>query len=250
MSRNYELMQKFENSTASEARRHPPGSLFASAKKAVRETETEDLSTDEALQLVQRVFLQQAGDPPHVVVFAGINHGDGCSRISVAVAETLVKNVRGSVCLVEANFRTPSLPDMFGTTNHFGLTNAILSDDPIRTYAKPVRKAANLWLLSSGALKSNSASLLSSERLKERLKELRSEFEFVIIDAPPLTRYGDAMAIGQLTDGIVLILEAGATRREAAQAVTADLRTSKIPILGAVLNKRTFPIPEHIYKRL
>jgi Mrp family chromosome partitioning ATPase len=58
------------------------------------------------------------------------------------------------------------------------------------------------------------------------------------------------MAIGQLTDGIVLILEAGATRREAAQAVTADLRTSKIPILGAVLNKRTFPIPEHIYKRL
>jgi receptor protein-tyrosine kinase len=139
---------------------------------------------------------------------------------------------------------------MFGTTNHFGLTNAILSDDPIRTYAKPVRKADNLWLLSSGALKSNSASLLSSERLKERLKELRSEFEFVIIDAPPLTQYGDAMAIGQLTDGIVLILEAGATRREAAQAVTADLRTSKIPILGAVLNKRTFPIPEHIYKRL
>ena len=60
----------------------------------------------------------------------------------------------------------------------------------------------------------------------------------------------DAVAIGQLTDGLVLVREAGTTRRESAQAVAANLRLSKVPILGAVLNKRTYPIPESIYKRL
>jgi Mrp family chromosome partitioning ATPase len=107
-----------------------------------------------------------------------------------------------------------------------------------------------LWLISAGALSAASTTLLTSERIKSRLAELRSEFTFIIIDAPPLTRYADAIAIGKLADGLVLILEAGATRREAAQLASTNLRSSGIPILGAVLNKRTFPIPEKIYKRL
>jgi capsular exopolysaccharide synthesis family protein len=184
-----------------------------------------------------------------MVVFAAVDHGDGCSRIAATVANNLARSARRSVCLIEANFRTPALPDIFGTTNHHGFTDALLAEDPIRSYAKPVG-SDNLWLLSSGALAGDSANLLTSERVKARLAELRAEFDFVIIDAPPLSRYADAIAIGQLTDGLVLILEAGSTRKEAAQAATANLRSSKVPILGAVLNKRTYPIPESVYKRL
>jgi Mrp family chromosome partitioning ATPase len=65
-----------------------------------------------------------------------------------------------------------------------------------------------------------------------------------------LTQYSDAVAIGQRTDGLVLVLEANLTRREAASAITKNLRAADIPILAAVLNKRTFPIPEQIYKRI
>ena len=72
----------------------------------------------------------------------------------------------------------------------------------------------------------------------------------MIVDAPPMTRYADAIALGQLSDGIVLILEAESTRQEAARMAVENLRSSKVPILGAVLNKRTFPIPEGLYKRL
>ena len=72
----------------------------------------------------------------------------------------------------------------------------------------------------------------------------------MIVDAPPMTRYADAIALGQLSDGIVLVLEAESTRREAALIAVENLRSSKIQILGAVLNKRTFPIPEKIYSRL
>jgi Mrp family chromosome partitioning ATPase len=86
--------------------------------------------------------------------------------------------------------------------------------------------------------------------MKERIAELRSAFDYVLIDAPPLNSYADAMVFGRLADGVVLVLEANATRREAAVRVTESLKATRIPVLGAVLNKRTFPIPSALYKRI
>jgi capsular exopolysaccharide synthesis family protein len=260
MSKNFELMQQAGKEPAlrpSPAQEPAPKLNFDHGLgdgngKRHREAEGLDLDLlagEEALRLVQRVFLLQAQEPPHMVAFAGIDHGNGCSRICVRVAESLARNIRGSVCLVEANLRSPALPEMFGTTNHRGLTDALLQDGPIRSFAKLVR-GENLWLLSSGALAADSANLLNSERLKMRLEELRKEFDFVLIDAPPLTRYSDAIVLGQLTDGLVLVLEANSTRREVALQVAENLRASNVGILGAVLNKRTFPIPESLYHRL
>jgi receptor protein-tyrosine kinase len=80
--------------------------------------------------------------------------------------------------------------------------------------------------------------------MRDRFAELRKEFDFLIIDAPPLSRYADAIALGRLSDGIVLILEAGSTRRDAALAAVEHVRSSRIQVLGAVLNKETFHVPE------
>jgi receptor protein-tyrosine kinase len=199
-------------------------------------------ANDEALRLVQQIFLLQTHEPPRVVVFAGIDHGNGCSHICAAVAETLARNTLKPVCLVEANFRSPSLPGFFGTTNHHGLTDALLRKGSIKSFAKLV-SGDNMWLLSSGVLAADSANLITSDHLRQGMAELREEFNFVIIDAPPLTQYSDAMVLGQLSDGLVLILEAESTRREAALVVAANLRSLNVPILAVVLNKHTFPIP-------
>ena len=86
--------------------------------------------------------------------------------------------------------------------------------------------------------------------MRERVAELRREFSFVLIDAPPLNAYGDALVVGRLVDGVVLILEANSTRREVALRISEKLRAAKIPILAAVLNKRTFAIPSVLYKWL
>ena len=86
--------------------------------------------------------------------------------------------------------------------------------------------------------------------MKARVAELRKEFDYVLMDSPPLNTYADGVAIGQLTDGLVVVLEANSTRREAAAKVTENLRAAQIKILGAVLNKRTFPIPEILYNLL
>src|SRR5271170_4735831 len=166
MSKNYELMQqagmqqefrptrKLEPATPAKA-----GNGSGNGHHEADTLDLDQLTGEEALRLVQRVFLLQSQEPPHMVAFAGIDHGSGCSRICVRVAETLAKNVQGSVCLVEANLRSPALPAMFGTTNHHGLTNSLLQDGPIRSFAKPVR-GEDLWLLSSGSLASDSPQLL------------------------------------------------------------------------------------------
>jgi Mrp family chromosome partitioning ATPase len=204
---------------------------------------------EEALRLVQQLFSLQAEGAPRVIVFAGIHHGSGCSQICASVAETLSKTAQRPVCLLEANFRSPSLANIFQTTHHDGLTNALLVEGPVDSFAEPLSEE-NLWLISSGDLTSDSADLLTTERCRERLVELRKTFDFVIVDASPLSLYSDAIAVGQLADGLVLVLEAGASRREAAADVAAKLRSLNIPILAAVLNKREFPIPEKIYRRL
>ncbi len=248
MSRNFDLMQQLEID-----RGHLPSETVAPVSPAPAQNGSRndhvEWASDEALRLVQQIFLLQTQEPPRVVVFAGIDHGNGCSRMCGAVAEALARNSRKPVCLVEANFRSPALPALFGTTNHHGLIDALLHEGPIRSFAKPMGHDM-LWLLSSGALATDSPNLLSSDRLKARLAELRAEFDFVIIDAPPLTRYADAIALGQVSDGLILVLEADVTRKKAAQMAAANLRSSNVQILGAVLNKRTFPIPEKIYRRL
>jgi len=247
MSRNFDLMQEAENDRAFHGNQTIEAVFSASGDD--NGNAHGQWADDGALRLVQQIFLLQTQEAPRMVVFAGIDHGSGCSRMAASVAETLAGNARGAVCLVEANFRSPALPAMLGTANHHGLTDALLRDGPIGSFAEPVL-SDNLWLLSSGSLAADSPNLLSSERLKARVLELRKEFDFVIVDAPPLTRYPDAIALGQVSDGIVLILEANSTRREAALAAMEGLRSSGIKIIGAVLNKRTFPIPEKIYRRL
>jgi capsular exopolysaccharide synthesis family protein len=273
MSKHFELMQQIENErlfpAEAEAEAGTPAAVLDAhrdetevavmngryAGDAVEELQgdlregTSGWASEEALRLVQQIFLLQSQEPPRVAVFASVDHGNGCSRICASVAETLARNDRGRVCLVEANFRSPALPGMFGVTNHYGLTEALLHEGPIDGFTRPLNQE-NLWLLSSGTVAADSPSLLATDHLRERIAELRQQFDFVIVDAPPLNRYSDAVALGQLSDGVVMVIEANATRREAAVAVVENLRSVNVPILAAVLNKRTFPIPEKIYNLL
>ena len=255
MSKNFELMQdakiRLEIPEIEEQKpsRAPVNGAIKGNGKRVRFNSEDELTREESSKLVQSLFLSHKEESPRVVAFAGIDSGNGCSWICAQTAELLAHKKLGSVCLVDANLRAPSLPELFGVTNHFGLTDALSKNGSIRDFARVVR-SDNLWLLSCGSLAAESSGLLNSETMKERVAELREEFDYVLIDSPPLNTYSDGVALGQLADGVVLVLEANSTRREAAAKVTENLRAAQINILGAVLNKRTFPIPEFLYHRL
>jgi len=273
MSKNFELLQQAElNSGAAPSAGAPRATGGSRATSAPRVTplrpssdyvvgsglrkgistsdrmDLDRLTEEESLRLVQSLFLANA-DGPRVVMFAGVDSGNGCSHVCAQAAESLANNVRGSVCLVDGNLRTPTLPEYFGVTNHHGLTDSLRNSGAIREFAKKLLPE-NLWLLSCGSLGADSSTLINSGVMKERISELRQEFDYVLIDSPPLNTYSDGVVLGQLSDGLVLVLEANATRREAALKITDGLRSARIKILGAVLNKRTFPIPDYWYHKL
>jgi capsular exopolysaccharide synthesis family protein len=252
MSKNFELLQQVDStaSTASGMRSSPPLPFNARTGNGPASRLTVDrVAQEETLRLVQSIFLTAGPDPPRVVMFAGIDSGNGCSNVCAQAADVLASNVAGSVCLVDANLRTPSLPEFFGVANHHGLTDSLRATGAIREFTKKLRPE-NLWLLSCGSLAADSSVLINSELMKSRIAELRKEFDYVLVDSPPLNTYSDGIVLGQLSDGLVLVLEANSTRREAALRVAESLRAKKVRVLGAVLNKRTFPIPESLYHRL
>jgi capsular exopolysaccharide synthesis family protein len=254
MSKNFELMQEAGISVSVPALPLATPSALVVGRKQKAMSKRDAFSMDkvmreESLKLVQSLFLSKKEGSPRVVVFAGIDSGSGCSGICANTARTLAGLKRGSVCMVDANLHAPSLPEFFGVSNHYGLTDALRERGAIRSFSKQVRDE-NLWLLSSGSLAAESTSLLNGDSMKGRVAELKEEFDYVLIDAPALTTFADGIVLGQLADGVVLVLEANATRREAASKIAESLREAQIRILGAVLNKRTYPIPKLLYRML
>jgi protein-tyrosine kinase len=207
------------------------------------------LAQEEARKLVHNIFLTPGNTSHRVVVFAAIDSGNGCSRVSALAARTLAAHTSSPICLVDANFRTPAPKGAFHYDNDYGLTDALRSPGPISEFVR-CGGPDNLSILSCGSAAGESVGLLTSANMGARLVDLRNEFAFVLIDAPPLNSYAEGVALGQQTDGLVLILEANVTRRESALRVAEHLRNMQVKLLGAVLNKRTFPIPDTIYNLL
>jgi len=246
MSNNYEILRQadkehdlFQN----------PGRPASGVKRKHSRSDKTDPAREESVKLVQRLFLSVGAQSPRIVVFSSVEHGNGCSKVCAQVAEGLASQIEGAVCLVDANLRSPTLHHLFQIENELGLVDAVAQSGPIKNFIQPFR-GSNLWILPSGPLLSDSHTLLSSDRFLSRLMELRQEFSHVLIDAPPITPYADAVTLGRITDGLVLVLEANTTRRETARKAKETLEAAKVRMLGAVLNKRTFPIPERLYKRL
>lgn len=79
---------------------------------------------------------------------------------------------------------------------------------------------------------------------------MRAHTDYVLIDAAGLNVSNDAATLAAAADGVVLVLKANSSRRETVRKTVHELQAAKISVLGAVLNQRTFPIPESVYKRL
>ena len=252
MSRNFELLSQVgkmpEIVDAPEAPLAPI--LEETADEAV--VLTDSLSVpgavrDEIVKLVRNLFFMGGENPPRRVVFTGTESGTGCSWICAQAGEILAAQVQGSVCVVDCNLRTPSLHRRFDVPQAPGLSDALLGAGPLRPYLQRLSRS-NLWLLSSGSAQENQPAQLSSERMRTRLSELYAQFDYVLLDVAALNTCNDGIALGGSADGVVLVVRANASRREIARKTLQELQTAKVQALGVVLNQRTFPIPQAIYK--
>jgi capsular exopolysaccharide synthesis family protein len=200
-------------------------------------------------RLVHSLFLLDPAKAAQMVVFTDVDSDKSRHYIGARVAEALAAQVRGTVCVVDANLHSPSLHEYFKLENRHGLADALEQNGPIKEYWQQVSNW-NLTLMTAGSMGSDWAALLASQRMAVRLRELRTQFDYVLVQAPPLGGFSHPIMLGQLADGVVMIVEANSTRRETAKRAKEQLDRAKVKLLGAVLNNRTFPIPEAIYSRL
>jgi len=263
MSRNFELLKRAEEESrqskvervifgsgddgdAKNAKSPPPSdSILACKKPSASLTE---MARGEVIKFVQRLFLLQGSKAPRIVVLSGLEPTNESSWVASCASEVLAALVDGSVCLVDANLRHPIVHEHFGIANHHGFTDAILGSGSLWRFTNQVSR--NLWLLTCGGLLTDINELFTAQRLRSRFQELRAEFEYVLIETAAPSLHNDAAMLGQLADGMVLVVEAHTTRRDEAQRVTKDLAQANVRMLGVVLNNSTFPIPQAIYSRL
>jgi succinoglycan biosynthesis transport protein ExoP len=243
MSRNFELLERIAKEELL-----TPGGTPEILPPPIPFPALQGLAKEEITKLAQRLFFRggHAGGPK-IVSFSGIARDDRSSWICARVAEYLATQADTSVCLVDANFKSPRLHDHYDVGNRNGLTPALTTDGPIKFFATqlPIK---NLWLLPSGSAKPGLDANVG--RWRARFAELREEFAHVLVSAPPLACESEAILTGQLADGIVLVVEANQSRRDTIRQAKEHLETAQVQILGAVLDQRRFPIPEFLYRRL
>jgi len=185
----------------------------------------------ELIKLVQRLFL--SGSSVQAVVFSAVDGGSGSTFISTQTAEILANQLGEPVCLVDANFRSPRINQHFEVEDWNGR-----------------RGIEELTLVVYRPSYADCPRLASLDRLQNLIADLRKRFTYIIIDAAPLIGYPDATLFARMSDGLVMVLEANFTRRETARKAKQLVETSGGSVLGAVLNRRDFPIPEMLYRRL
>ena len=213
--------------------------------------ELDCISREQVAKLVHNLLLMRNVSDTRFVVVCATGHGEGCSWISSRTAEGLAGQLQGSVCLIDANLRSPSLHQSFGLQREPGFSDALVSFNPIREYARTAsgRRDDNLWVIPCGSPNADPTTLLTSERLQLCFNQLRSAFDYILIDAPPLSTYTDALTLARFSDGALMVMESDSTRRETARKCKEILMGANVKLLGGVLNKRTFPVPEALYRR-
>ena len=255
MSKNFELLEQigkhqeiFNSPGPSQAAFAEPIPAPAPRPSASLAPSVDKPGIEEVIALVQRVFLVSGDGAARRVVFAGSEPDSGCSWMCARAAEALASRVSGTVCMVDANLRTPTLHVQTGIANHHGLSDALLDPSPVGGFITQL--SSNLAIVSCGSAPKKAQGFLTSNRMLARLSELHSMFNYVLVDAPAMNGSRAAVILGGASDGVVLILKANSSRRETARGAVREFQTAKVRVLGAVLNQRKFPIPESIYNKL
>jgi len=130
----------------------------------------------------------------------------GKSSVSINLALTMAQD-KYKVVLVDTDLRKPTIHKIFQQDNKTGLTNILVEDKKLKEVMRKMSNVdPNLYFIPSGPIPPNPSELLGSNRMKELIKELQEQADFVIFDSPPVIAVTDALVLATQVDGVVLIL--------------------------------------------
>lgn len=190
------------------------------------------------------ILLSSPGSPPKVIMITSTRPAEGKSSIATLTAITFALN--GSrVLLIDADLRRPSVHLRFRMAKGLGLSSVLSGKTAVREAAVEWPELPNLHIMSSGPVPPLPSELLGSKQMEDMLAELRTAYDFIIIDTPPVLAVTDASILGRLTDAVILIIRYGTAQRHVVQRSIDLLDRSGAHLLGVVVNAVDFKAPEY-----
>lgn len=197
--------------------------------------------TEAFRQLRTNLQFIRPDDSPRVIAIASSLPGEGKTTTSVNLALTL-KQAGARVVLVEGDLRRPKLRDYLGINKETIGLSEILSNYSKFSDPKEIKKVIkvvaeeNLEVIASGAIPPNPAELLNSNAMTQLIAYLKSEYDYVVIDCPPLLPITDGALIAAKSDGVLLVIRAGVTKLNEFKSSIEAVEAVGSNILGAEIN--------------
>jgi len=160
--------------------------------------------------------------------------GEGKTTLAVNLAVALARY--GKTCLVDADFRHPAITSSFALSLKPGLQDLLVKTRPLHEVCTPLPESPDLTVVGTGMRHPDALEMLTSHRMRDLVDELRSVYEYVVLDSPPIIPFADARWLSTLSDGAVLVARTSATTRRAMMWSIELLEEVHAPVLGVVLN--------------
>jgi capsular exopolysaccharide synthesis family protein len=185
-------------------------------------------------QLRTALLLSSAGHAPRTLLITSSQPAEGKTTTSVNTAISLAQT-GASVLIIDADLRRPRVHRIFGLKNNAGLSNYLAGDGELASLIQIAMP--NLYVLPVGPLPPNPAELLGSPKMKTVIETLSANFDYVVIDSPPVSSFADSLILSSLVEGVIIVVKGGVTPREMAQRTKAHLQSVGAKILGIVINQ-------------
>ncbi|AXH98105.1 formate--tetrahydrofolate ligase [Ornithinimicrobium avium] len=171
----------------------------------------------------------------HSFVISSTLPGEGKTTTAVNLALAM-SDAGTKVLLIDADLRHPSVGTTLGLEGGVGLTTVLLGDADVHDVVQPWG-GNNLHVLTAGEVPPNPSELLGSSKMHELFERLSEQYDFILVDTPPVLPVTDAMVIEKLTGGMLMVVASGETRKRHVSEAMRVLETTGTHVAGFVLTK-------------
>jgi capsular exopolysaccharide synthesis family protein len=204
-------------------------------------------SASEALKTVRTsILLSFPGAPPRSMLITSSRAGEGKTFVACNLAVALTQ-LHKRVVIVDADMRNPHIHKVWNLNNSTGLSIYLTSDVEPSAVTRP-GPLDRLFLISSGPKTPRPAELLSSERFLELMKELEKQYDYVILDSPPVLPVTDSVILASRVKSVIMVVRGGSTPRDLVKMAKKKLSKSSGIIAGTVLNGIDLTDPYYYYR--
>ena len=170
------------------------------------------------------------------ILFTSAGPGEGKTTTTVNLAVTL-SETETTVLLIDADMRKPTVHKYFNIESRVGLSNLLSGMNTKKECIQQIEGMPNLSVITSGILPPNPSELLGSSAMINMLSEFESEYDYIIIDTPPVNVVADALAIVKKVDGVAFVVSQGKSTYPDVSRAIETLRFANANIIGAVMNR-------------